>query len=184
MLTQEEFLVLDAIDRHRPRSQRTLASHSGMSLGKANYLLRKLIDQGLVTINAAVGDMNKGRYLYLLTAEGEEAKAQMTVPFIKARVHEFEELRKRLLENLIVLHDSGARRLLVVGSESLGKLLGQIARAEELELRVVATVSSGDDLRNYPQDEWDSLLIAEDSPTVQPILQLLSPKGEKVWHLR
>jgi len=76
-----------------------------MSLGKANYLLRKLIDQGLVTINAAVGDMNKGRYLYLLTPEGEEAKAQMTVPFIKARVHEFEELRKRLLENLIVLHD-------------------------------------------------------------------------------
>jgi DNA-binding PadR family transcriptional regulator len=155
-----------------------------MSLGKANYLLRKLIDQGLVKINSAVGDMNKGRYLYLLTPEGEEAKAQMTVPFINARVHEFEELRKRLLENLLVLHESGARRLLVVGSETLGKLLGQIARAEELELRVVATVSSGDDPRSYPQDEWDSLLVAEDSPTVEPILQLLSPKGEKVWHLR
>jgi DNA-binding PadR family transcriptional regulator len=155
-----------------------------MSLGKANYLLRKLIDQGLVKINSAVGDMNKGRYLYLLTPEGEEAKAQMTVPFINARVHEFEELRKRLLENLLVLHESGARRLLVVGSETLGKLLGQIARAEDLELRVVATVSSGDDPRSYPQDEWDSLLVAEDSPTVEPILQLLSPKGEKVWHLR
>lgn len=155
-----------------------------MSLGKANYLLRKLIDQGLVKIDSAVGDMNKGRYLYLLTPEGEEAKAQMTVPFINARVHEFEELRKRLLENLLVLHESGARRLLVVGSETLGKLLGQIARAEELELRVVATVSSGDDPRSYPQDEWDSLLVAEDSPTVEPILQLLSPKGEKVWHLR
>lgn len=155
-----------------------------MSLGKANYLLRKLIDQGLVKIDSAVGDMNKGRYLYLLTPEGEEAKAQMTVPFINARVHEFEELRKRLLENLLVLHESGARRLLVVGSETLGKLLGQIARAEDLELRVVATVSSGDDPRSYPQDEWDSLLVAEDSPTVEPILQLLSPKGEKVWHLR
>ena len=155
-----------------------------MSLGKTNYLLRKLMDQGLVEIDASAGDINKGRYLYLLTPEGEEAKAQMTVPFIKARVHEFEELRKRLLENLLVLHESGARRLLVVGSESLGKLLGQIARAEELELRVVATVSSGDDPRSYPQDAWDSLLVAEDSPTVEPILQLLSPKGEKVWHLR
>jgi DNA-binding MarR family transcriptional regulator len=155
-----------------------------MSLGKANYLVRKLMDQGLVKINAAVGDINKRRFLYLLTPEGEEAKAQMTVPFIKARVHEFEELRKRLLENLLFLHERGARRLLVVGSESLGKLLGQIARAEELELRVVATVSNDDDFRNCPQDDWDSLLIAEDSPKVLPILRLLRLQGEQVWHLR
>jgi DNA-binding PadR family transcriptional regulator len=155
-----------------------------MSLGKTNYLLRKLMDQGLVKINAAPGDINKGRYRYLLTPEGAEAKAQMTVPFIKARVHEFEELRKRLLENLLVLRENGARRLLVLGSESLGKLLGQIARAEELELHVVATVSNDDDFSNYPQDEWDCLLIAEDAPKVRSILQLLSVQGEKVWHLR
>ena len=155
-----------------------------MSLGKTNYLLRKLMDQGLVEIDASAGDINKGRYLYLLTPEGEEAKAQMTVPFIKARVREFEELRKRLLENLLLLHESGARRLLVVGSESLGKLLGQIARAEELDLQVVATVSNDDDFRNYPQDECDFLLIAEDSPRVRSILQLLSVQRKKVWHLR
>jgi len=142
------------------------------------------MDQGLVKLNAAVGDSDKGRYLYLLTPEGEEAKAQMTVPFIKARLHEFEELRKRLLENLLVLHEGGARRLLVVGSESLGKLLGQIARAEELELQVVATVSNDDDFGSYPQDGWDSLLIAEDAPKVRSILRLLSVQEEKVWHLR
>jgi hypothetical protein len=153
-----------------------------MSLGKTNYLLRKLMDQGLVKINAALGDTNNGRYL--LTPEGEEAKAKMTVPFIKARVHEFEELRKRLLENLLVLRESGARRLLVVGSESLGKLLGHIARAEKLELQVVATVSNDDDFSNYPQDKWDSLLIAEDTPKVRSILQLLMVQAEKVWHLR
>jgi DNA-binding PadR family transcriptional regulator len=155
-----------------------------MSLGKTNYLVRKLVDQGLVEINAAAGDIKQGRYFYLLTPEGKEAKAQMTVPFIKARVREFEELRKRLLENLLLLHESGARRLLVVGSESLGSLLGEIARAEELELRVVATVSNDDDFRNYAQDEWDSLLIAEDSARVRSILPLLSVQGEKVWHLR
>ncbi|HVO83010.1 MAG TPA: hypothetical protein VMU60_01150, partial [Syntrophobacteria bacterium] len=89
-----------------------------------------------------------------------------------------------LLENLLVLRESGARRLLVVGSESLGKLLGHIARAEKLELQVVATVSSDDDFSNYPQDEWDSLLIAEDAPKVRSILQLLRVQAEKVWHLR
>ena len=151
-----------------------------MSLGKTNYLLRKLMAQGLVTIN----DINKKRLLYLLTPKGEEARAQMTVPFIKARVHDFEELRKRLVENLLVLHESGARRVLVVGSDSLGKLLAQIARAEGLELRVVATVSNNDDLTNYPQDEWDSLLVAEEPPKVQPILQSLNLQREKVWHLR
>jgi len=142
------------------------------------------MDQGLVKINAALGDISRGRYLYHLTPEGRKAKAQMTVPFIKARLHEFEELRKRLLENLLVLHEGGARRLLVVGSESLGKLLGQIARAEELELQVVATVSNDEDFNNYPQAEWDTLLIAEDAPKVRSILQLLSVQGEKVWHLR
>lgn len=184
MLTQEEFLVLDAIDRHRPRSQRTLARHSGMSLGKTNYVLRKLVDQGLVEIDDAAGDTNKGRYLYLLTPSGEEAKARMTVSFIKARMREFEALRIRLLENLLSLHARGARRLLVLGSQSLGKLLGQIARAEELDLQVVATVSNDDDFRNRPQDEFDSLLIAEDSPSLGSILQSLSSQGEKVWHLR
>jgi DNA-binding PadR family transcriptional regulator len=155
-----------------------------MSLGKTNYLLRKLMDQGLVEIDASAGNANKGRYLYLLTSRGEEAKARMTVSFIKARVREFEELRKRLLENLLLLSGSGARRLLVVGSESLGKLLGQIASAEELDLQVVATVSNDEDFSNYPQDEFDSLLIAEDSPKVGAILRSLSSQGEKVWHLR
>lgn len=155
-----------------------------MSLGKTNYVLRKLVDQGLVEIDDAAGDTNKGRYLYLLTPSGEEAKARMTVSFIKARMREFEALRIRLLENLLLLHARGARRLLIVGSQSLGKLLGQIARAEELDLQVVATVSNDDDFRNYPQDEFDSLLIAEDSPGLGSILQSLSSQGEKVWHLR
>jgi hypothetical protein len=137
-----------------------------------------------VEIDYAAGDTNKGRYLYLLTPSGEEAKARMTVSFIKARMREFEALRIRLLENLLLLHARGARRLLIVGSQSLGKLLGQIARAEELDLQVVATVSNDDDFRNYPQDEFDSRLIAEDSPGLGSILQSLSSQGEKVWHLR
>jgi DNA-binding MarR family transcriptional regulator len=155
-----------------------------MSLGKTNYVLRKLVDQGLVEMDASAGDASRGRYLYLLTPSGEEAKAQMTVSFIKARVREFEALRKRLLENLLVLHGSGARRLLVVGSESLGKLLGEIARGDDLDLQVVATVASDEDFSNYPQDEFDSLLIAEDSPKVETILRLLGIEPEKVWHLR
>lgn len=74
-------------------SQRELAAFLGMSLGKANYCLRALIDKGFVKAENYRNSKNKLAYFYLLTPKGLAAKAELTRQFLALKVHEYEELR-------------------------------------------------------------------------------------------
>ena len=178
VLTHADFVLLDAIDRQRPRSQRTLARYSGMSPGKTNHMLRKLVNLGLVEIEGTAAEARRGRCVYLLTPGGAEARARMTLSFIKARMRQFEELRDRLLENLILLQARGSRRLLLLGSEALGKLLAHIAHTQDLDVQFVATTSTVEGCRDLPQEGYDALLITEDSHDPAQLLRSLEiPSG-------
>ena len=69
-----------------------------MSLGKANYCLRVLIDKGLVKAKNFKNSSNKAAYLYLLTPRGVEAKAKISVRFLAWKVEEYEALRVEIDE--------------------------------------------------------------------------------------
>lgn len=73
--------------------QRELASSLGVSLGKANYVLRALIDKGFVKAENYRNSTNKLAYLYILTPKGLTAKADLTRTFLARKVREYEELR-------------------------------------------------------------------------------------------
>ena len=105
---------------------------------------------------------NKNRNVYALTPKGKEDKAQMTTPFLKARLKEFEDFRSRLLENLLGLQDQGVSRLLVLGSRSVGILLEHIARRESLDIRIVGTASTSEHFDCFAIDAYDCILIVED----------------------
>jgi EPS-associated MarR family transcriptional regulator len=77
-------------------SQRELASSLGMSLGKANYVLRALIEKGFVKAENYRSSNNKLAYFYLLTPSGISAKAELTKQFLARKVREYEELRKEI----------------------------------------------------------------------------------------
>jgi EPS-associated MarR family transcriptional regulator len=64
-----------------------------VSLGKANYVLRALIDKGFVKAENYRNSTNKLAYLYILTPKGLTAKAELTRKFLARKVHEYEELR-------------------------------------------------------------------------------------------
>ncbi len=69
-------------------SQRALARALGISLGRTNYCLHALIDQGRVKFQNFRGNQNKLAYLYLLTPQGIEAKAPSdSSPTHKGRSH-------------------------------------------------------------------------------------------------
>jgi EPS-associated MarR family transcriptional regulator len=74
-------------------SQRELASSLGMSLGKANYVLRALIEKGFVKAENYRNSENKLAYFYLLTPSGIAAKAELTKQFLARKVREYEALR-------------------------------------------------------------------------------------------
>ena len=74
-------------------TQRELAEALGVSLGKANYCLKALINRGLVKAENFKNSANKRAYLYLLTPKGMEAKARISVRFLQRKMEEYETLK-------------------------------------------------------------------------------------------
>ena len=70
-----------------------MAHELGMSLGKANYLLRALLDKGFVKVQNFRKSSNKRGYAYLVTPEGVAAKADLTRRFLARKIKEFDALR-------------------------------------------------------------------------------------------
>jgi len=77
-------------------SQRQLAANMGVSLGKANYCLRALVEKGLVKLGNFGKNPNKRQYAYILTPAGLEEKTRITLSFLKRKETEFEAIRKEI----------------------------------------------------------------------------------------
>jgi EPS-associated MarR family transcriptional regulator len=77
------------------RNQHSLAKEIGFSVGKINYVLRELIDRGLIKVEN-FSTKSKKQYRYLLTPSGIKTKIELTEKFIKRKKQECEELEKEL----------------------------------------------------------------------------------------
>ena len=92
--TQEIHLkVLRHLEEKPDVTQRELAEALGVSLGKANYCLKALINKGLVKAENFKNSANKRAYLYLLTPKGMETKARISVRFLQRKMEEYETLK-------------------------------------------------------------------------------------------
>ncbi|HSH72686.1 MAG TPA: MarR family EPS-associated transcriptional regulator [Methylophilaceae bacterium] len=99
MLTDEyRYKILKLVETNPEVSQRELASQLGISLGKANFCLKALIDVGLLKVTNFRNSKNKLAYMYLLTPSGIEAKTSITMRFLKHKVHEYENLQLEIEE--------------------------------------------------------------------------------------
>ena len=97
MLTDNHRLQLLKLLHANPQfSQRELAQQMGVSLGKANYCLKALIDKGHVKFENFRNNDNKRQYAYLLTPAGIEEKARITLSFLKRKMTEYEALKKEI----------------------------------------------------------------------------------------
>ena len=86
------YKVLKILEQNPQVSQRELAKELGVSLGKANYCLKALIEKGLVKANNFKNSSNKLAYIYVLTPSGIEAKAKISVQFLQRKMEEYEAL--------------------------------------------------------------------------------------------
>ena len=171
MSTEQDFLILDAIDRHKPSSQRELARFSGMSLGKTNYVLKRLVDEGFVKTESCKESTKKSRYLYLLTPKGILTKSLLTVTLAKDRMREFEEFRNLMLKNLKRLQAEGVSRVLVCAPDNVGKFIAHIARRENLNVQAIGTVADPENFDSFERDSYDCILIADDPERFSGLLE-------------
>ena len=97
LLTEEyRYKILKELEQDPSMSQRELAKRLGISLGKANFCLKALIEKGLIKAENFKKNTNKVKYLYLLTPKGIEEKVSLTKSFLKRKLKEHEELEKEI----------------------------------------------------------------------------------------
>lgn len=92
------YSLLKTLEGNPSLSQRDLAKHLGISLGKVNFCLNALIEKGCLKVNNFRNSDNKLAYAYLLTPRGVEEKARMTMYFLKYKAQEYERLRAEIEE--------------------------------------------------------------------------------------
>jgi EPS-associated MarR family transcriptional regulator len=107
--------VLKLLQADPTLSQRQIAERMGVSLGKANYCLRALVEKGLVKLGNFSNNPNKRQYAYLLTPAGLEEKTRITLAFLKRKENEFEAIQREIEE----LRDELAKSKGVHQSDSL-----------------------------------------------------------------
>jgi len=98
-LDNEDVLkILKTIKEEPSLSQRELSSRLGISLGKVNYLIKALIEKGLVKVDSFKSAHNKISYLYKLTPSGIEEKARTTYYFLRRKLEEYDRLEREIRE--------------------------------------------------------------------------------------
>lgn len=101
------YRVLRLIGEQPEISQRELARSLGVSLGKTHYLMKALLEKGLVKADNFRRSDNKLAYAYLLTPKGITAKLELTRAFLRLKEGEYQSaleeiarLRKELQETV------------------------------------------------------------------------------------
>ena len=94
--SEEELEILRQIEENPNLTQRQIADHLGLSLGKINYLIKALLEKGVVKVDNFKRSDNKLGYLYLLTPDGVERKRKLTLLFIQRKSEEFDKLKAEL----------------------------------------------------------------------------------------
>jgi len=97
IINQETHLkVLRYVEDNPEVTQRELARSLGVSLGKTNYCLKALIDKGFIKARNFHNSNNKSAYLYKLTPKGIDAKARISVTFLRRKMNEYEQLKTEI----------------------------------------------------------------------------------------
>tara|TARA_X000000368_G_scaffold413303_1_gene401137 strand:+ start:11849 stop:12217 length:369 start_codon:yes stop_codon:yes gene_type:complete len=93
---ENDMYMLRYLEQKQEVSQREIAQHLGISLGKVNYILNAFVEKGIVKAKNFKNNKNKRAYAYYLTTEGIKEKAKMTLGFFKRKNDEYDKLKIEL----------------------------------------------------------------------------------------
>jgi len=95
-LNQEEIELEILKNTGKVISHKTLAEEVGYSVGKVNYVLRGLIEKGLIKAERFINSDKKLQYKYLLTEKGIKEKVDITQKFIDRKKAEYDKLQAEM----------------------------------------------------------------------------------------
>ncbi|MDD3056475.1 MAG: MarR family EPS-associated transcriptional regulator [Aliarcobacter sp.] len=95
-MNQEEIELEILKNTGKVISHKTLAEEVGYSVGKVNYVLRGLIEKGLIKAERFINSDKKLQYKYLLTEKGIKEKVDITQRFIDRKKAEYDKLQAEM----------------------------------------------------------------------------------------
>lgn len=90
------YRLLSYLAEHPDATQREVAERLGISIGKANYCLRAVIEKGWVKMRNFHNSKKKAAYLYVLTPKGLEEKINITFAFLRRKRAEYDLLAEEI----------------------------------------------------------------------------------------
>lgn len=90
------YRLLKYLEEHPTATQREVAHVLGVSIGKANYCLKALVDKGWIKVRNFQNSNRKAAYLYVLTPRGIEEKINVTVAFLRRKRSEYDLLAQEI----------------------------------------------------------------------------------------
>ena len=162
-LNTNDFQVLDALDTGEITTQRQLAEHTGISLGQINYVLKRLLEKGLVKVGKFKKNPHKIGYSYLLTPKGIETKSKLAVRFVMGKLAEYNRLQDRIAERLAAIVGKTTRRVVFVGPEMVGDFVDKVVRSRNFNLTVVKNCSGACELSDADLSTVDVVLLSDEN---------------------
>tara|TARA_B100000925_G_C21691340_1_gene338321 strand:- start:109 stop:417 length:309 start_codon:yes stop_codon:yes gene_type:complete len=92
-ITENHMDLLHIIENDGYISQREIATNTGLSIGKVNYIIKSLIDIGFIKISNFNNSNKKLTYAYILTPKGMREKITITKGFIAKKQKEYDKLK-------------------------------------------------------------------------------------------
>jgi len=158
-LSEKDFPILDVLDKKVITNQRELADHAGISLGQVNYVLKSLLEHGLVKVTNFAKNPKKISYVYRLTPKGLETKSVLAARFVMQKLSEYGDFKDKLGERLSVIEAQKQFRVFFVGPRAVGNLIDSVIREKNLGLILSGQCRSFEDLADYDTDFFDVILL-------------------------
>jgi EPS-associated MarR family transcriptional regulator len=162
-LSKKDFKVLDALDSEPITTQRQLSEHTGISLGQINYVLRRLLEKGMVKVHNFRKNPNKLNYVYRLTPAGIEARSRLAVNFVVSRLREYYGLQRRLSQRLREIEKEGSQAIVFVGPAIVSEFVEETILEEKLKLKLVAHLSAAANLTSLENKNYDRVLLFDEN---------------------
>ncbi len=102
------YRLLKYLAEHPHASQRELSRELGISLGKANYCLRALVEKGWVKLRNFSNSDRKSAYTYVLTPRGVNEKLNVTAAFLRRKIAEYDAVARQIDVLRAELRESGS----------------------------------------------------------------------------
>ena len=117
------YRLFKILSRYSHLTQREMAKKMDISLGKVNYCISELTKKGFINIKRFKNSKNKISYIYILTPQGLEEKARITLSFLKRKISEYDEIKRQIRKLAREVEDE---RLVDISSDDTLDLLKRV----------------------------------------------------------